>query len=124
MEALEIVDSSLAREQKSGTVTVFTGIEYPGSWKKEFEVLLPQPGDCKLALNLSSELYDARKPVPPVNVLIASKALNRGVPVATRERHFLVIRGVEKQLEVKFVPWRSAPRSQLGGFAPLFRFPQ
>ena len=55
------------------------------------------------ALLISQKLYNIGKPVPAVDVLIASVCLNRALPVVSKDKHFLAIKEVVKELQVEFL---------------------
>jgi len=54
------------------------------------KVLFPSKSDYILALKISTELLRVGKPIPVVDSVIAAVALNNGLRVITKDKHFFV----------------------------------
>ncbi len=73
-------------------------MEYPKALEKRFVVVFPKSNDYERALNISAKLYLIGKPIPAIDVLIASMALNRKIAVISKDKHFDAVQEVESDL--------------------------
>lgn len=95
---IELVAKKKAKELKAYT-TIFNIIEYPPALLlKGLVVLYPLRKDFERALKIQIRLRKKGTPIPAIDVLIASIALNRGLKVLSRDKHFELIKHVEPEL--------------------------
>jgi predicted nucleic acid-binding protein len=66
----------------------------------DLTVLYPSKSDYSLALKISTELLKIGKPIPAVDVLLSAIAINNGLRVVTRDRHFLFVKDIMENFEV------------------------
>ena len=85
-----------------GFTTVLNLIEFPKALTLDLQVLFPSSSDFKLALRLSTELYNIGSPIPTVDVVIAAMALNRGLRLVTMDKHFFIIQEVNKDFQLDY----------------------
>lgn len=103
METPGIVDTSAFIQGAEGLVTVFTAVEHPDSERAVPRLLFPSQTDYGTAIWLSDQLQQRGMRVGAIDILIASMALNRGLPVITKDRDFEKIQSVEKSLKVEWL---------------------
>jgi hypothetical protein len=96
----KLIDIYMRKEPAYGYTTILNLIEFPKALELNVRVIYPSRSDYNLALKLSTELLRKGKPVPAVDSTIAAIALNRGLRVITKDRHFLTIKEVERDLKV------------------------
>ena len=101
METHKVLDTSALMEAKSGLTTVFSVVEYPKAVEYDIEILWPEKEDFILAIRLMAGLYSAGKPIPGIDVLIASMCLNRGLELKTKDRHFLKVKEIRADFKVE-----------------------
>ena len=94
-----ILDTNRLIDGERGTVTMFSLIEYPPALP-ECEILFPVDDDFKLALHLSVKLRTRGTPIPAVDILIASMAINRNYPLKTTDKDFFAIQRVDQRLRL------------------------
>jgi hypothetical protein len=92
MEEDEIFDTNLLIEGKGGLTTIFNVIEYPKVLEREIEILFPEKKDFLKAIEIMAVLLKKGKPIPALDVIIASMCLGRDVPFHTKDKHFEIIR--------------------------------
>ncbi|KPV62110.1 MAG: tRNA(fMet)-specific endonuclease VapC [Candidatus Bathyarchaeota archaeon BA2] len=87
-----------------GFTTVFNVIEFPKALSlKELGVIYPIVEDYDEALKLSVSLLKVGKPLPAVDVLIASMCIRRGLTLLTLDEHFRHVKSVRKEFKIKVV---------------------
>ena len=88
----------------TGYTTIFNVVEYPRAlYLKGLRVLYPTNEEYRKAIELSIKLRSKGTPVPAIDILIASIALNRGLKIYTKDEHFKYIKNVEEALEIVIV---------------------
>jgi len=85
---------------KKGLTTIFSIVEYPKSISYDLEVLWPEKEDFILAIELMSVLFERGKPIPAIDVLIASMCLNRKLELKTGDKHFSNIKDIRIDFQV------------------------
>jgi hypothetical protein len=103
MEAIEVVDTNLLIEGKTGVTTAFNVVEYPKALEANAEVLWPSREDYVTAIGIMIDLLKAGTPVPALDVLIASMCINRGFKLLTKDDHFNAIMSVRATFKLKVV---------------------
>ena len=98
-----LLDTSVAIGRKQGIITIFTAIEYPTALSHDFEVILPKNEDFEKSLDISAKLFAIGKPIPAIDVLIASMAILRNMPLLTLDKHFLYVREVEPEFKLEII---------------------
>jgi predicted nucleic acid-binding protein len=88
-------------EKKEGLTTIFSVIEYPKALKMKIEILWPKREDYTRAIEIMSGLLEIGKPVPAIDILIASMCVNRNLILNTSDEHFKFIKRVEPELKLK-----------------------
>jgi len=74
-------------------------VEYPKILHiRKLRVIYPEAKDYELAAIISKDLYKACKPIPAIDIVIAAVAINRGLILATKNRHFEYIKEVRRDL--------------------------
>lgn len=87
-------------EKIRGHTTIFNLIEFPKALELDLNVLYPSKSDYNLALKISTELLKIGKPIPAVDVIISAIAINNGLKILTKDKHFLFIKEVVREFEV------------------------
>ena len=101
----KLIDLYKKNEKIQGYTTIFNLIEFPKALELNLTVLYPSKSDYNLALKISTELLKIGKPIPAVDVLISAIAINNGLRVITRDKHFLFVKDVLKDFEVVVVDY-------------------
>jgi predicted nucleic acid-binding protein len=87
-----------------GFTTIFNIIEFPKALDfKELGVIYPTIEDYDEALRVSASLLRKGKPLPAVDVLIASVCLRRGLVLITADEHFAYVKSVRKEFKVQII---------------------
>jgi len=87
-----------------GFTTVFNVIEFPKALElKELGVIYPTAADYDESLRISASLLKIGKPLPAIDILIASIAIRRGLPLRTSDEHFKHIKSVRKEFKIEQV---------------------
>jgi len=102
METKEILDTSVAIGKKEGTITVFTGLEYPTSFKALFEIIFPEDEDYIKAIQIANSLKEKGRLIGAIDILISAMCLNRNTKLVTKDNDFKAVKEVfsEFKLEV------------------------
>ena len=88
----------------SGYTTILNVIEFPKALKfKDLKIIYPDPEDYVLALNISKDLLKIGKPIPTVDIVIASIAIRRELKLETRDKHFTNILKAKYDLKIKII---------------------
>jgi len=92
------------KKTAKGFTTIFSIIEFPKALElKELGVIYPTVSDYDEALQLSAALLKAGKPIPAVDVLIASVCIRRNLILLTMNRHFTRVKSVRKEFKIQIV---------------------
>jgi len=92
------------RRVAKGFTTVFNVIEFPKALGlKELGVIYPTVEDYDEALKVSASLLKAGKPVPAVDVLIASVCIRRGLLLLTADEHFKQVKSVRREFKIEMI---------------------
>lgn len=87
-----------------GFTTIFNIIEFPKALSlKELGVIYPTVEDYDEGLKISASLLKIGKPIPAVDVLIASVCIRRGLVLLTADEHFKHIKSVRKEFKVEMI---------------------
>jgi len=87
-----------------GFTTIFNVIEFPKALSlKELGVIYPTVEDYDEALRISASLLGVGKPLPAVDVLIASICVRRGLLLRTADEHFTHIKSVRREFKVEVI---------------------
>ena len=70
---------------------------------EELKIIYPSTEDYRLAILLSKDLLKMGKPVPAVDITIAAVALNRNLVLETSDKHFKIIREINRELKLRLV---------------------
>jgi predicted nucleic acid-binding protein len=96
---------SLLKNKKrvaKGFTTIFNVIEFPKALElKDLGVIYPNVEDYDEALKVSVSLLKVGKPIPAVDVLVASICIRRGLTLMTADEHFVDVCSVRKEFKVK-----------------------
>ncbi len=98
-----IMDLCGEKETIEGYTTILNIIEFPKAMELKLRVLFPSKSDYYLALIISTELLKIGKPIPAVDSVIASVALNNKLKLVTKDKHFLVVKEVKKEFVIEVV---------------------
>ncbi|AMM53556.1 type II toxin-antitoxin system VapC family toxin [Pyrococcus kukulkanii] len=96
-----LIEAGRLKKSLSGYTTIFNLIEYPKAALFSLTFLYPSKEEFNLAVRISKELVKKGKPVPAVDILITAIALNRGLTLVTKDRHFLMIKELYPELKVE-----------------------
>ena len=99
----KLIETYKRNENIRGYTTIFNLIEFPKALELDLTVLYPSKSDYNLALKISTELLKIGKPIPAVDVIISAIAINNGLKVVTRDKHFLFVKDIMKDFEVVVV---------------------
>jgi len=92
------------KEVAKGFTTIFNVIEFPKALElKELGVIYPTVEDYDAALKVSASLLRVGKPIPAVDVLIASVCIRGGLVLLTVDEHFTHVKSVRKEFKVEIV---------------------
>lgn len=87
-----------------GYTSILNIIEFPKAIAlKNLDVIFPNMEDYLLSVFLSKKLLKMGTPIPAVDILIASIAINHKLPFVTRDQHFKVIKVIEPSFKLIFV---------------------
>ncbi|MCD6368317.1 MAG: hypothetical protein J7L38_00800 [Thermoproteales archaeon] len=87
-----------------GFTTILNVIEFPKALEvKKLKIIYPSTEDYRLAILLSKDLLKMGKPVPAVDITIAAVALNRNLVLETSDKHFKIIREINRELKLRLV---------------------
>jgi len=85
-----------------GFTTIFNIIEFPKALDlRELGVIYPTLDDYDESLKIAASLLRKGKPLPAVDVLIASICIRRGLKLQTRDRHFMSIKSVRQEFRLE-----------------------
>ncbi|RLE70600.1 MAG: hypothetical protein DRJ37_06270 [Thermoprotei archaeon] len=94
----------LNKKTLKGYTTALNVVEYPKILKiKGLKVIYPNARDYTLAMTISKDLYKIGKPVPAIDIVIAAVAINRGLTLITKNRHFEYIKEVRREFSFKII---------------------
>lgn len=103
MEEARILDTSAYIEGHRGKITACTLVEHPVAATRHVSVIYPKPRDFDKAADLASKLFAVGTPVGGMDLLIAAVAVNRQLPLATRDSDFRLIQKVEGKLKIEWL---------------------
>jgi len=98
-----LIDAYREKETIEGYTTILNIIEFPKAMELKLRVLFPSKSDYHLALIISTELLKIGKPIPAVDSVIASVALNNKLKLVTKDKHFLMVKEVKKEFMIEVV---------------------
>ncbi|GAB6100858.1 hypothetical protein JCM16138_00810 [Thermococcus atlanticus] len=96
-----LIEARKNKKSLQGYTTVFNLVEYPKGALFKLTLIYPSKKEYRLAIKLSKELVKRGHPLPAVDVLIAAIALNRNLTIATKDRHFLLIKEIYPDLKIE-----------------------
>ncbi len=96
----KLIDAYKKRENVRGYTTIFNIIEFPKTLELDLTVLYPSKSDYNLAIKISTELLKIGKPIPAVDAIISAIAINKGLKLVTKDRHFLFVKEVVEDFNV------------------------
>ena len=96
----KLIDAYKKKENIQGYTTIFNIIEFPKALELNLIILYPSKSDYNLALKISTELLKIGKPIPAIDITISAIAINNGLRVITKDKHFLFIKDIMKDFEV------------------------
>jgi predicted nucleic acid-binding protein len=92
------------RRDARGFTTIFNVIEFPKALDfKDLGVIYPNVEDYDEALKVSVSLLRSGKPIPAIDVLIASICIRRGLTLVTMDEHFRHVKSVRKEFKIELV---------------------
>lgn len=101
MEENQVIDTSLLIEGKTGLTTAFNAVEYPKALERTgIEVLWPVKDDFLIAIAIMIDLLRVGKPIPAIDVLIAATCIRRGLTLATRDEHYMIVKSIRPELKI------------------------
>jgi len=88
---MDILDTNLLIEGKTGLTAIFNVMEYPPATMK-CRILFPRKEDYLKAIEIMVKLREMWKPSPAMDVIIASMCIRRNLKLLTKNIHFLSIK--------------------------------
>jgi tRNA(fMet)-specific endonuclease VapC len=92
----------LGKLNLTGYTTIFNVVEFPKA--VEFEdliVIYPDLDDYQESVEISLALLRKGNPLPAIDILVATMCIRRNLALATKDRHFNVIKSVRKDFKLK-----------------------
>jgi predicted nucleic acid-binding protein len=96
-----VLDTNILMREKTGLTTILNVIEYPRILKEDIQVLWPSREDFILSIELMESLLDVGKPVPAIDIIIASMCINRNLRLISKDSHFVYIKKIDHRLKVE-----------------------
>ena len=96
-----IIEAVKSGEKLKGYTTILNVIEFPKALTLDLTVINPSLDDYLLSVKISQAMVEKGTPVPAVDVVVAAVALNRGLTLVSRDKHFLFIREVYPELKLQ-----------------------
>lgn len=103
MEENKILDTSRLIEGREGLTTIFNVVEYPKALESEIKIFWPIREDFIKSVEIMSELLKIGKPIPAIDILIASMCLNRGLVLSTKDDHYKYIKQVYPKFKLEII---------------------
>src|SRR3990170_198237 len=92
------------KRNAKGFTTILNIIEFPKALDLgELAVIYPTLDDYDESLKISAALLRKGKPLPTVDILIASICIRRGLKLCTRDRHFTNIKSVKQGFKLELI---------------------
>jgi predicted nucleic acid-binding protein len=87
-----------------GFTTILNIIEFPKALDlKGLGVIYPNVEDYDEALKVSVSLLKRGKPIPAIDIIIATICIRRGLTLVTGDEHFRHVKSVRKEFKVELV---------------------
>lgn len=87
-----------------GLTTIFNIIEFPKALElKELEVIYPTIDDYNESLRISTALVKKCKPLPIIDILIATICIRRDLALCTEDQHFTNMKSVRNDFKLKLI---------------------
>jgi hypothetical protein len=87
-----------------GLTTIFNIIEFPKALElKELDVIYPTIDDYNESLRISVALLKKGKPLPTIDILIATICIRRDLTLCTFDQHFINIKSVRNDFKLKLI---------------------
>lgn len=83
-----LIEAVKSRKKLEGYTTVLNVVEFPRALELGLTVITPSLEDYLLAIKISQTMVRRGTPVPAVNAVVASVAINRELTLVTRDKHF------------------------------------
>jgi hypothetical protein len=96
----KLIEAYKRGEQVSGYTTILNLIEFPKAIELNLTVIFPSRADYNLALEISTKLLKIGKPLPAIDIINAATAINNGLKLVTKDRHFLAIKEVKEEFNL------------------------
>jgi len=87
------------RKRLTGYTTILNVVEFPKLLELKLTVIYPSKSDYNLAIKLSKDLLKIGKPIPAIDIIVATVALNRNMKLVTTDNHFAVIQEIKSDFE-------------------------
>jgi len=96
----KLIEAYRTGEKIKGCTTIFNLVEFPKALELDLTILYPSKSDYNLALRISTELLKIGKQIPAIDVVISAVAVNNGLKLVTKDRHFLWVKEVIEKFDV------------------------
>jgi len=83
-----LIDAVKSRKKLKGYTTVLNVVEFPRALELGLTVITPSLEDHLLAIKISQAMVKRGTPVPAVDAVVASVAINHELTLVTRDKHF------------------------------------
>jgi len=85
-----------------GLTTIFNIIEFPKALElNNLDVVYPTIDDYNESLKISVALLKKGKPLPTIDILIATMCIRRDLTLSTLDQHFINIKSVRNDFKLK-----------------------
>ncbi len=90
-------------ESLKGSTTILNLIEFPKAVSlKDLDIIIPGKEDYDKGFEFSILLLKEGTPIPAIDVIVAAVAVNRGLVLHTKDKHFEWVQKISDKLQVRF----------------------
>ena len=83
-----LIEALKSGEKLNGYTTILNIVEFPRGLELGLTVITPTLEDYLLSIKISQAMVKRGTPVPAVDAIVAAVAINRGLKLVTKDRHF------------------------------------
>jgi tRNA(fMet)-specific endonuclease VapC len=86
----------------TGYTTLFNVVEFPKALEfDKLTVIFPDLVDYEESVEISAALLQKGNPLPAIDILVATLCIRRNLTLATKDKHFTIIKSVRKDFKIK-----------------------
>ncbi len=87
-----------------GFTTILNLIEFPKALTiKGLDIIIPGKDDYDRSFEISILLLESGTPIPTIDIVLAAVAINRGLNLETRDRHFEYVHKILPKFRLRIV---------------------